>query len=78
MACLHVYSLLSKGDVPIQLDSEDGRPIFVGFLPDCYFSRSVWSPADFLDLEQSRKLSQWSPDDRRRETVWPPADFILK
>ena len=36
------------------------------------------SPADFLDLEQSRKLTQWSPDNHRRATVRPPADFILK
>ena len=72
---LRIRSLIkSKADGTIQLDSADERRIFAGLL----FFEIRRSPADFLDLEQSRKLTQWSPDDCRQETVWPPADFLWK
>ena len=56
--------ILSKADGTIELDSGDERRIFTKLL----FFEIRHSPPDFLDLEQSRKLTQWSPADRRRET----------
>ena len=77
MVCIQMNSSFLRGrpnTTRFQRWPPDFCRIFAGLL----FFKIRWSPADILDLEQSRKLTQWSPDDCRRETVRPPADFILK
>ena len=48
------------------------------FFARCLFCEIGSSSADFLDLEQCRKVTQRSPDGRRQETVRPPADSLCK